>query len=95
MYKMPTCEEMMQLLDKINVKLSKSAKQTGKSMFEEQQKDATRWLIAPDNSATNPRQFNEALSRNNMKALLLPSEDLNQCLNNARAIWPYLAQVWE
>ena len=48
----------------------------------------------PDNSATNPRQFNEALSKGNMRAVLL-SEELNQTLNNARAIWPYIAQVWE
>lgn len=85
----------MQFVDKINQKIVKSVKTVTRSMFEEQKKEPTRWIIAPENSATSPRQFNEALAKINMRAVLLPTEDLNQTLNNARAIWPYLAQVWE
>lgn len=82
---------MMQLVEKIDSKISKAFKNGTTTMFEEPRKEPTRWLIMPDNSSTNPRQFNEVLDKTNMRAILLPSEELNQTLNNARAIWPYIA----
>jgi hypothetical protein len=91
MYKMPTCEEMMVLVEKINAKIAKFSKVSSRSMLEEAPKEPTKWLIMPDNSSSNPREFNEALSKAGMRAVLLSNEELNQCLNNARAIWPYIA----
>jgi len=56
---------MAQLVGKIDAKIAKMSKL-----------NATKWLICPDNISTKPRQFNAALTRANMRAVLL-SEEMN------------------
>ena len=35
------------------------------------------------------------LKKTGFRAIILPNEPLNQKLNSARGLWPYLAHIWE
>ena len=54
-----------------------------------------KWLVLPPNQASYPRQINEMLKKTGFRAIILPNEQLNQKLNSARGLWPYLAHIWE
>ena len=54
-----------------------------------------RWLILPNNQATYSRSLNEMLKKTGMRSIVLWTEQMNQRLNSARGVWPYLASVWD
>lgn len=35
------------------------------------------------------------LKKTGLRAIILPTESMNQKLNSARGVWPYLAHIWE
>ena len=89
-YKMPKVDEMIDFLAKIYLKFKDlptddTAKPYSKG----------KWIVFPSNQATNPRTINEMLKKIGYRGIILANENMNQKLNSARGIWPYLAHIWE
>jgi len=86
---MPKVDEMIDFLSKIYLKFKDLPVEDSKPYSK------GKWLVMPNNQATNPRLLNEMLKKIGFRGIILPNEPMNQKLNSARGIWPYLAHIWE
>ena len=91
-YKMPKVNEMVDFAAKVYLKF-KDSPLLDDSASKPYSKG--RWIIFPGNQATNNRALNEMLVKTGMRAIVLTGERMNQTLNSARGIWPYLASIWD
>ena len=87
---MPKSNEIIDFVSKIYLKFKDSPhEETGKNYSK------GRWIVFPNNQATYPRVLNEMLKKTGLRAIILQNEPLNQKLNSARGIWPYMASIWD
>lgn len=89
-YKMPKVEEMIDFLSKIYMKFKDIPTEDSMKPYSK-----GRWIVMPSNQSTQPRLLNEMLKKTGYRGIVIPTEALNQKLNSARGIWPYLAHIWE
>lgn len=89
-YKMPKCDEMMDFISKVYLKFKDSAVEDTSNPYSK-----GKWIVLPNNQASHPRQLNEMLKKTGLRCIIMPNEPMNQKLNSARGIWPYLAHIWE
>ena len=87
---MPKVDEQIDLISKIYIKFKDLPCEDASKPYSK-----GKWLVMPNNEASYPRSLNELLKKIGYRAIVLPTEQLNQKLNSARGVWPYLAHVWE
>jgi len=79
-YKMPKCNEMIDFISKIYLKIKDSPIEDSNSIVggsSTKPYSKGRWLVLPNNQATYPRVINEMLKKTGLRAIILQNEQIN------------------